>query len=489
MSTDAPESESREPRRPIVDHPAVTGALATILTGRNVAVGLGRDGRVLLARPDSAVVEMPRDDARRTALSALVERRGFKLPDEALRPGKGSPRVVPVSFGPEEPTAVGGGRRASIGRAAEFVTASRAAGLLVDYNHVFLGAQTVRGNPLGAPTAWAGEMAFMGDVYEGAVGQAMLSTAEPALEPVFRRRPIATGGRPPRILVLDTGLSTTVPGDEARAAAGTREARHPWLKAACRVHDHWTSVRQPGVIDDEDETFDPPLPLLGATAGDGEASGDRLLDFEAGHGTFIAGVIEQICPDAEIHSAGVLSSFGDGDVVGVLATLGAMVDPAAPFDIVVMSFGTNLEDDEPGVFGRELMRLLGPALGVAAAGNQATCRPYFPAALPGVIGVGALAADGKAWFSNFGGWVDACAPGIDVVSTFFDDFDEVLHDTVTRRFRQWARWSGTSFSAPKVAAAIAREMYLFGGTAQEAWKRLATPSHYRYPDLGVVFNV
>ena len=39
-----------------------------------------------------------------------------------------------------------------------------------------------------------------------------------------------------------------------------------------------------------------------------------LLDFEAGHGTFIAGIVRQICPDAEIHPAGVLSSFGEGSV-------------------------------------------------------------------------------------------------------------------------------------------------------------------------------
>ena len=145
--------------------------------------------------------------------------------------------------------------------------------------------------------------------------------------------------------------------------------------------------------------------------------------------------------------------------------------------------------------------MLGDALGVAAAGNQSTCRPYFPAALPDVIGVGGLAADGKAWFTNFGGWVDACAPAIDVVSTFFNDFDETLHikdrsgnitPTVTRRYRGWARWSGTSFAAPKVAALIAQEMYLNGGpgqTARDAWDRLTSYRHYRYPDLGIVFNV
>ena len=87
------------------------------------------------------------------------------------------------------------------------------------------------------------------------------------------------------------------------------------------------------------------------------------------------------------------------------------------------------------------------------------------------------------------------------MSTFFNDFDETLHikdssgtitPTVTRRYRGWARWSGTSFAAPKVAALIAQEMYLNGGpgqTARDAWDRLTSYRHYRYPDLGIVFNV
>ena len=83
---------------------------------------------------------------------------------------------------------------------------------------------------------------------------------------------------------------------------------------------------------------------------------------------------------------------------------------ADPFDIVVMSFGAFFENDDPGLFAGELTSVLGNALAVAAAGNDMSCRPYYPAAIPGVIAVGPLAADGKAWFTNFGDWVDAwCA--------------------------------------------------------------------------------
>jgi subtilisin family serine protease len=238
---------------------------------------------------------------------------------------------------------------------------------------------------------------------------------------------------------------------------------------------------QEGLVDDEDETND---------------DGRPILDFEAGHGTFIAGIVRQLCPDAIVHSAGVLSSFGDGDVYGVIRAIDRVLADVGEVDIVVMSFGTNLVGDKPGLFGSELTRVLGDALGVAAAGNQSTCRPYFPAALPDVIGVGGLAADGKAWFTNFGGWVDACAPGVDVRSTFYGTSDVPLKEPVGEptdkqfnEFKGWAMWSGTSFTAPKVAAVIAAESSRLGISAPEAWKLLSYYQHFRYPDLGVVFNV
>ena len=79
----------------------------------------------------------------------------------------------------------------------------------------------------------------------------------------------------------------------------------------------------------------------------------------------------------------MLSSFGDGDVYGVIRAIDrVLADDRRPFDIVVMSFGTNLVGDKPGLFGSELTRVLGDALGVAAAGNQSpagrTSRPPFP---------------------------------------------------------------------------------------------------------------
>ncbi len=478
-----------KPSQP-VDHPAALGDLADVFVARNIAVGMTPDGSVVLARPDSVLVEVPRDAGRRRELQSFLSQRKLR-PDKGLvpEPDDGGAGVVAVSIDDSEPSLRHSERRLSLRSVADVASDARSAGFGADLNYVVIGAQVMHGEPLGAQTSWAGEMAFLANVFTDPVtGQtSLLTTAEPTVQPPAWRDPLDLPDRPrPRILVLDTGL-TTVPADGEVRAAGpvARRAEHERLQC-CEIRKDWKVDADPRIVDDEDERFDPPVrPLTSGT----KPSRSKLLDFEAGHGSFIAGVVLQTCPDADIVSAGVLSSFGDGDVAGVLSTLKRMMDTQGPFDVVVMSFGTNFADDEAAVFETELMRLLGPALGVAAAGNQNTCRPYFPAALPGVVGVGATSAGGKAWFSNFGGWVDACAPGVDVVSTFFTDFTEVLDGTPTRDYKGWARWSGTSFSAPKVAAAIAQEMYLFGGTAKDAWKRLSTHKHLRVPDLGVVFNV
>jgi hypothetical protein len=49
---------------------------------------------------------------------------------------------------------------------------------------------------------------------------------------------------------------------------------------------------------------------------------------------------------------------------------------------------------------------------VAAAGNEPTGRPVYPAAYPETIAVGATTEEGAPWArSNFGSWVSAAAPG------------------------------------------------------------------------------
>jgi subtilisin family serine protease len=87
---------------------------------------------------------------------------------------------------------------------------------------------------------------------------------------------------------------------------------------------------------------------------------------------------------------------------------------------------------------------------IASAGNDGpTAPPNYPAALPGVLAVGATGRDGVATFySNTGSYVDVVAPG----GTPGTSSDEI---PVLARGGGFRTIVGTSFSAPTVAAAAA----------------------------------
>jgi thermitase len=84
------------------------------------------------------------------------------------------------------------------------------------------------------------------------------------------------------------------------------------------------------------------------------------------------------------------------------------------------------------------------ALVVAAAGNEGTTTPNYPAAYPHVLSVGATDDhDGRATFSNHGAdWVQIAAPGVHL-------------DTTTIGPQPYGRVAGTSYAAPLVAGAAA----------------------------------
>jgi hypothetical protein len=79
--------------------------------------------------------------------------------------------------------------------------------------------------------------------------------------------------------------------------------------------------------------------------------------------------------------------------------------------VVSLSWGTETDSD----FLRQSMdqAAANGAIIVAAAGNQPTGIPIYPAAYDSVIGVGALTPDGTPWEeSNYGDFVSISAPGI-----------------------------------------------------------------------------
>jgi subtilisin family serine protease len=104
--------------------------------------------------------------------------------------------------------------------------------------------------------------------------------------------------------------------------------------------------------------------------------------------------------------------------------------------------------------------------------------------------VGASFCDERAWFSNFGDWVTAWAPGVDIVSTFFHHNGPAvpIGGLDPDNYTGWAEWSGTSFAAPQVAGSIAKRMCEFGEDPRTAWAEILEKAR-PVADLGRVIDV
>ena len=204
-----------------------------------------------------------------------------------------------------------------------------------------------------------------------------------------------------------------------------------------------------------DTGFADPQPFpVSTTAADAEIpdeDGDNQRDYAAGHGTHVAGIVAALAPRATIVARRLLKTpVGQASDLDVAQAL--MEHDGA--HIINCSFGsTTLNDAPPILIEEALATLPRETVVVAAAGNSGTNRPNWPAACNGVVAVGAVGSpnnDGT-WlqtdFSNHGLWVDCCAPGVAIESTFIDRPD--------LGFGGFATWSGTSMSAPAVSGTIA----------------------------------
>jgi hypothetical protein len=105
---------------------------------------------------------------------------------------------------------------------------------------------------------------------------------------------------------------------------------------------------------------------------------------------------------------------------------------------------------------------------VAAMGNHNTTKPSYPAAIPGVVAVGATSYDdSRASFSNIGGHITLSAPGVGIWSTLptyagrrgnlarVGPNGAWIPGAPIAREMHYAAWQGTSMAAPHVSAAAA----------------------------------
>ena len=254
-------------------------------------------------------------------------------------------------------------------------------------------------------------------------------------------------GRRPVIAVVDTGVRA-----------------HPWLNVAAKPEGGydtdpenngdgfieidndiqkaiWTEGEDSGSSGDQPRqvirhAWDTPItenPLIGE------------LGAAEGHGTFIAGIVRQVVPDARVLAIRAMHSDNvvyEGDLICALIMLANRIalaqasDSDKMVDVVSLSLGYFSESAADEAVSVPLWQVIETLLGmgvavVAAAGNYSTSRMFYPAAFaqqpapPGqvpLISVGALNPNGsQAVFSDGGDWVTAWASGGTVVSTLPTD--------------------------------------------------------------------
>ncbi|NJR52423.1 MAG: S8 family serine peptidase [Leptolyngbyaceae cyanobacterium CSU_1_3] len=199
------------------------------------------------------------------------------------------------------------------------------------------------------------------------------------------------------------------------------------------------------------------------------------------HGTWSSGVIAArpnnqngvvgVAPEAKILPVRVFGLGGEITSASLIEAIGYAADRKV--DVINMSLGGLLPDRE---LTDQIFSVLdaNPKLViVASAGNESLDGVAFPAAIPGVVSVGATNFTGnRAYYSSFGGRLDLVAPGGETVrasslgilttgGTWVDGFWEGIQvpeyawGMALDPKGEYVQVQGTSFSAPTVAGVLA----------------------------------
>jgi thermitase len=188
------------------------------------------------------------------------------------------------------------------------------------------------------------------------------------------------------------------------------------------------------------------------------AGGPALGMDDQEHGTHVAGLIgasirngigiSGISDRVRILPVKVLDADGSGTLDDVIR--GLAYSKSAGAQVINMSLSSPASSNLERQAVRDLVN--SGVVIVAAAGNEGSSQPMSPAALPGVLAVGATdPGDARAVFSSYGTHVRLAAPGTDMLSTVPGSAYRTL--------------SGTSQAAPIVAGIAASILSVAPGTS------------------------
>lgn len=304
-----------------------------------------------------------------------------------------------------------------------------------------------------------------------------------SLDVAARLRRTGAGVSPHPVLNLAQGVPRIGPGDDPQPA---KEATGPQC-------DDLGSRPSVGVVDTG--VIDGHVTAAGTHIDHPDIDpGDGCVDwYGAVHGTFIAGIYTRHAPGCRVSHGKAVADNGMVTLAAFLKTTDEIVSQGV--EVLNLSLGLYRA---PGVgipgLKRAVKRWIRTSreqhkidlLIAAAAGNDSKSQRFYPAGLStdpdvgaSIMAVGALDRpdeDGEirpAEFSNFGGWVNAWAPGVGLASDYAGGgitFD--YGNGVTAAFEGLATWSGTSFATPYAAAAVMRYADANGISPLHAWHKI-----------------